>query len=77
MNQSYTLQFIHRLNEDGTIDSICRDCFVTVANALSRSDLEPSEQQHRCEEVLLERYKKVPVDTKIFPGAYWSRLRAR
>jgi len=59
MSQSYTLQFIHRLNDDGTIDSICRECFVTVATALSGTDLHRDEQQHKCETTLLERYKKV------------------
>ena len=59
MSQTYTLQFIHRVNDDGTIDSICRECFVTVATALSNSELQRDEQQHRCEKTLLERYKKV------------------
>ena len=60
MSQTYTLQFLHRLNEDGTIDSICRECFLTVATAFSRSDLEREEHNHRCEPSLLERYKKHP-----------------
>ena len=59
MSQTYTLQFIHRLNDDGTIDSICRECFVTVATALSPADLQRDEHQHKCETSLLERYKKV------------------
>jgi len=54
MNQTYTIKFIHRINEDGSIDSICRDCFVTIASARSRSDLEPQERQHACEPMLLE-----------------------
>jgi hypothetical protein len=59
MTQAYTLQFIHRLNKDGTIDSICRDCFVTVATARSQPDLKREELQHVCQRYLLERYKKV------------------
>lgn len=59
MGQTYTIKFIHRINEDGSIDSICRDCFVTVATAKSTSELEHEERQHDCEPVLLERYKKV------------------
>jgi len=58
MNQTYTIKFIHRINEDGSIDSICRDCFVTIATARSRSDLEPQERQHACEPMLLERYTR-------------------
>ena len=59
MAHTYTLQFTHRLNDDGTIDSICRECFITVANAKSGAALEREEQRHRCDASLLERYKKV------------------
>lgn len=64
MNQTYTIKFIHRINEDGSIDSICRDCFVTIATGRTRSDLEGQERQHTCEPMILERYagyKKVAV----------------
>jgi len=61
MAQASTLQFAHRLNEDGTIDSICRDCFVTVTTASSESDLEHEECDHTCDPALIERYKKVMV----------------
>jgi hypothetical protein len=44
MTQTHTVQFIHRLNEDGTIDSICRDCFVTIATEESASVLEREAQ---------------------------------
>jgi hypothetical protein len=59
MGQTYTIKFIHRINEDGSIDSICRDCFVTVATARSTSDLEDGEHEHACEPALIQRYKKV------------------
>ncbi len=58
MTQTHTVQFVHRLNEDGTIDSICRDCFITVATAVSASVLEREEREHNCDPWLLERYKK-------------------
>lgn len=58
MPQTYTLQFLHRLNDDGTIDSICRECFLTVATAFSTAELESEERKHHCEPSLLERYKK-------------------
>jgi len=64
MNQTYTIKFIHRINEDGSIDSICRDCFVTIATGRSRADLESQERLHACEPMLLDRYagyKKVSV----------------
>lgn len=56
MNQTYTIKFIHRINEDGSIDSICRDCFVTIATARTRSELEAHEHKHDCEPMVLERY---------------------
>jgi hypothetical protein len=59
MTQTYTIKFIHRINEDGSIDSICRDCFITIATAFSRAELALQEQNHACEPMLLERYKKV------------------
>jgi len=42
-------KFIHLLNKDGTVDSICRHCFVTVATAHRKSDLESEERGHVCE----------------------------
>ena len=66
MGQTYILQFTHRLNNDGTIDSICRDCFTTVATAKSCSALLPLEHRHRCDSALLERYKKGAGTGKIF-----------
>ncbi len=56
MNQTYTIKFIHRINEDGSIDSICRDCFVTIATGRTRNELEFQERQHACEPMILERY---------------------
>ena len=58
MTQTFTLQFVHRLNDDGTIDSICRECFVTVASVLAGNELEREERKHRCDPALVERYKK-------------------
>lgn len=40
--------FVHRLNADGTIDSICLRCFITVASADSVQRVIESEQQHDC-----------------------------
>ena len=36
MTQTFTARFVHRLNDDGTVDSICSDCFVTVAVTVRR-----------------------------------------
>ena len=58
MPQTHAVQFIHRFNEDGTVDSICRDCFVTIATEESASDLEREERKHKCDLSMTERYKK-------------------
>lgn len=57
MTHPITLQFCHRINEDGTIDSICCDCFLTVATAGSEAELQREERIHRCEPWRLEKYK--------------------
>jgi hypothetical protein len=41
--------FPHRTNPDGTFDSICPKCFVTVANAIHEMDLARFERCHVCE----------------------------
>lgn len=41
-------QFAHRVNRDGTIDSICRDCFATVATVEREADLANAEKDHVC-----------------------------
>ena len=43
--------FIHRLNKDGSVDSICTRCFVTVGSVHGTStepELERTEAQHDC-----------------------------
>jgi hypothetical protein len=41
-------EFHHRVNVDGTIDSICLRCFLTVAKADIGSDLQELEAAHQC-----------------------------
>ena len=55
---STNCKFVHRVNRDGTYDSICRECFVTVATELREADLEPLENQHLCDPWLLEKFAK-------------------
>ncbi len=53
--------FAHRTNRDGSIDSICRECFVTVATALWESELDQPEHAHFCDPWVLQQYnKKLP-----------------
>lgn len=44
-----TPRFPHRHNNDGSFDSICDTCFVTVARVKVESELTVFESRHRCE----------------------------
>jgi hypothetical protein len=59
MTQPNSPSFTYRFNFDGTVDSICTKCFVTVANSDSLPDIQPKERDHVCDPVLVERYAKV------------------
>ena len=49
MPQPNTLKvFAHRLNSNGTADSICLFCFATVGSVLTEQALEPEEATHFC-----------------------------
>jgi hypothetical protein len=48
-------QFSHRANEDDTHDSICRECFATIATVSNVSDLYQHESAHVCNPVNLYR----------------------
>jgi len=54
-NQS---QFAHRRNSDGTIDSICRECYVTVASEPDECDLSAKELLHSCNPELVDWYQR-------------------
>ena len=42
-------RFAHRLNDDGSVDSICLHCFRTVASKNFESALAMVESQHKCD----------------------------
>jgi hypothetical protein len=46
--------FPHRLNLDGTFDSICPDCLRTISNEQFEIDLNPPERNHHCDPILLD-----------------------
>jgi hypothetical protein len=52
-------KFAHRSNRDGTTDSICKDCFMTVAKAIWEAELERAERLHCCDEHRLGGFKPV------------------
>jgi hypothetical protein len=48
MNSRGSGEFAHRQNADGTFDSICLSCYLTVSSALSESALVQRETKHSC-----------------------------
>jgi hypothetical protein len=42
-------QFLHRVNYDGSVDSICMCCFQTIASLRSGAVLADAEHQHKCD----------------------------
>ena len=49
------LRFHHRHNDDHTWDSICRNCFLTVATVDSEDDLAMHECNHHCGDLRLAK----------------------
>ena len=47
--------FPHRPNPDGTFDSICPDCYVTISRQNRESDLITFERNHVCHQVVFGR----------------------
>jgi hypothetical protein len=50
-------RFLRRTNTNGSMDSVCCECFVTVATARKEAELDGPEQSHRCDPMLLEHWK--------------------
>jgi len=48
-------QFPHRHNVDGTYDSICVRCFVTIAHVSIEAELTEFEASHTCDPIHLYR----------------------
>lgn len=53
-------RFPHRLNRDGTFDSICRVCFATVASVVDEAELAHHEAAHVCSRPDLDKYHSLP-----------------
>jgi len=49
MNIGGDLEFAHRLNTDGTFDSICMSCFLTIRTAENEPSLAGQEKIHKCD----------------------------
>jgi hypothetical protein len=50
--------FPHRTNGDGSIDSICPQCFRTVGTSTYQADLDAIEASHVCDPALLNYYRE-------------------
>jgi len=53
MSNKFGESFHHRHNRNGTHDSICSCCYMTVASATGESELHPFEDAHICDPVRL------------------------
>ena len=51
-------EFPHRSNKDGTIDSICPYCFITIGTATWEADLEQLEIIHVCNPERLRHFQR-------------------
>ena len=58
------MDFSHRQNPDGTVDSICRECFVTVGKAQDESELCRVERLHTCNPGVVAWYHERPDELK-------------
>ena len=56
MSPTIPVLFTHRFHSDG-VDSICPQCFVTIATVQEEMDLEPFEQEHVCDPFLVAKFK--------------------
>jgi hypothetical protein len=48
MRDTDNLEFAHRLNADGSFDSICLNCFLTIGSSDIEADLLEFEKDHSC-----------------------------
>ena len=56
--------YAHRRNYDGTLDSICKLCYLTVARAYRETDLTQLEVRHVCQPV--ERRRATRIAHRVF-----------
>lgn len=67
-------KFAHRSNLDGTMDSICWQCIVTVATVYDEGEFLRYEQHHICDPVLVERFHgmKPPSSETVEDSQNWQ-----
>lgn len=59
-----TNHYAHRRNYDGTLDSVCKLCYLTVARAYRETDLSHLEVRHICQPV--ERRRSTRIAHRVF-----------
>ena len=55
MTHTVSAAYAHRQNRDGSIDSICKTCFATIAQAKNELALTQHEWAHSCPEWIRSR----------------------
>jgi hypothetical protein len=50
MNAMPRIPFPHRINPDGSFDSICPTCYRTIGNRVTAEELSKDEQRRTCHE---------------------------
>ena len=68
------MPFPHRVNSDGTIDSICDQCFATIATSSLESDLASLEATHICEPARVAYYHQLDFTAKRPPRSELNAL---
>jgi len=62
------MPFPHRINSDGTIDSICDQCFATIGTSIAESELKQLEATHTCEPARVAYYHHIQPTAKRPPA---------
>jgi hypothetical protein len=68
MQSSVSKRFPHRLNRNGSYDSICTTCLATVSTQLREADLVAAEEEHVCDSLSMAarqgatRFSEGPVE---------------
>ena len=78
MNQTSSVNFAHRRNNNGTTDLICRKCFKTIATMEAKNDFADSEVAHECngcdfEYLLYPQCEKQPSRLRLLASHQASR----
>lgn len=75
MNDLRKYHYAHRLNKNGTYDSICLRCMGTAVFSMPEADLKYHEDRHVCDGVMLywinqvlQKYQPPAPETVLYPS---------